>query len=166
MFTDRVSETKTCSYNLKFQRSSTSIVKLRLLLAFSQSFNCIFWPIKTLNWLVAASKLHKLRETCYTVEWPYCPFALLCDKSIKLTQTSEPTSSRHSIVQYLICGQDSHEQRSYFPYFPTYFPSNITMKESYLKQILCSKHHNSFSMASQWGAPCLYMFGNNKISLF
>ena len=164
MFTDRVSETKTCSYNLKFQRSSTSIVKLRLLLAFSQSFNCIFWPIKTLNWLVAASKLHKHVTLLSgpTVHSLY--YAII--KSIKLTQTSEPTSSRHSIVQYLICGQDSHEQRIYFPYFPTYFSSSITMRESYFKQTPCSKHHNSFSITSQWGAPCLYMFGNNKISLF
>ena len=48
-----------------------------MLLALSQPVNCIFWPIETLNWLVAASKLHKHRRTCYTVEWPYCPFAIL-----------------------------------------------------------------------------------------
>ena len=34
---------------------------LRILLALSQPVNCIFWPIKTLNLLVAASKLHKHR---------------------------------------------------------------------------------------------------------
>ena len=45
--------------------------------AFSQPVNCIFWPIETLNWLVVASKLHKHRGTCYTAEWPYCPFAIL-----------------------------------------------------------------------------------------
>ena len=45
---------------------------------FSQPVNCIFWPIETLNWFVAASKLHKRRGTCYTVGWPYCPFAILC----------------------------------------------------------------------------------------
>ena len=50
---------------------------LRMLLAFSQPVNCVFWPIKTLNWLVAASKLHKHWGTCYTAEWPYCPFAIL-----------------------------------------------------------------------------------------
>ena len=50
---------------------------LRMLLAFSQPVNCIFWPIETLNWLVAASKLHKHRGTCYTAEWSYCPFAIL-----------------------------------------------------------------------------------------
>ena len=27
---------------------------LRMLLAFSQPVNCIFWPIETLNWLLAA----------------------------------------------------------------------------------------------------------------
>ena len=32
---------------------------------------------RTLNWLMAASKLHKHRGTCYTAEWPYCPFAIL-----------------------------------------------------------------------------------------
>ena len=49
-----------------------------MLLAFSQPVNCVFWTIETLNWLVAASKLHKHRGTCYTAEWPYCPFAILC----------------------------------------------------------------------------------------
>ena len=48
-----------------------------MLLAFSQPVNCVFWPTETLNWLVAASKLHKHEGTCYTVEWPYCPFAIL-----------------------------------------------------------------------------------------
>ena len=38
---------------------------LRMLLAFSRPVNCVFWPIETLNWLVAASKLHKHRGTCY-----------------------------------------------------------------------------------------------------
>ena len=46
-------------------------------LAFSQPVNCVFWPIETLNWLVEASKLHKHKGTCYTAEWPYCPFATL-----------------------------------------------------------------------------------------
>ena len=45
-------------------------VALRMLLAFSQPVKCIFW-------LMAASKLHKHRETCCTAEWPYCPFAVL-----------------------------------------------------------------------------------------
>ena len=49
-----------------------------MLLAFSQPVNCIIWPIKTLNWLVAASQLHKHRGTCCIAEWPYCPFAILC----------------------------------------------------------------------------------------
>ena len=49
-------------------------VALRTLLAFSQPVNCIFWPIGMLNWLVAASKLHKHRETCCTAEWPSIHF--------------------------------------------------------------------------------------------
>ena len=36
-------------------------IALRMLLALSQPVNCIFWPIKTLNWLTAASKLNKYR---------------------------------------------------------------------------------------------------------
>ena len=55
--------------------------------AFSQPVNCIFWPIETLNWLVVASKLHKHRGTCYTAEWPYCPFAIL-DPEIQLFSMS------------------------------------------------------------------------------
>ena len=55
---------------------------LRMLLAFSQPVNCIFWPIKTHNWLVAASKLHNHWGTGCTAEWPYCPFAILwCDSA-------------------------------------------------------------------------------------
>ena len=53
-------------------------VALRMLLALSQPVNCIFWPIRTLNWLFGASKLHKHRGTCCTAEWPYCPVAILC----------------------------------------------------------------------------------------
>ena len=30
-----------------------------------------------LNWLVAASKLHKHRETCCTAEWPFYSFLIL-----------------------------------------------------------------------------------------
>ena len=36
-----------------------------------------FLANRNLNWLVATSKLHKHRGTCYTAEWPYCPFATL-----------------------------------------------------------------------------------------
>ena len=40
--------------------------------------NCIFCPIRTLNWLVAASKLHKNRAPRRTAKWPYyCPFSIL-----------------------------------------------------------------------------------------
>ena len=45
-------------------------VAFRMLLALSQPVNCIFWPIKTLNWMVAASKLHKHKGSGYTAEWP------------------------------------------------------------------------------------------------
>ena len=46
-----------------FEVFEAAHVALRTLLAFSQPVNCIFWPIGMLNWLVAASKLHKHRET-------------------------------------------------------------------------------------------------------
>ena len=39
-----------------------------MLLTFSQPVNCMFWPIETLNWRVAASKVHKHRGACYTAE--------------------------------------------------------------------------------------------------
>ena len=42
---------------------------LRISLLLWQRVNCIFWPIRTLNWLVAASKLHD-RAPCCTAEWP------------------------------------------------------------------------------------------------
>ena len=54
-----------------FEVFEAAHVALRTLLAFSQPVNCIFWPIGMLNWLVAASKLHKHRETCCTAEWPF-----------------------------------------------------------------------------------------------
>ena len=54
-----------------FEVFEAAHVALRTLLAFSQPVNCIFWPIGMLNWLVAASKLHKHSETCCTAEWPF-----------------------------------------------------------------------------------------------
>ena len=57
-----------------FEVFEAAHVALRTLLAFSQPVNCIFWPIGMLNWLVAASKLHKRRETCCTAEWPFYSF--------------------------------------------------------------------------------------------
>ena len=57
-----------------FEVFEAAHVALRTLLAFSQPVNCIFWPIGMLNWLVAASKLHKHRETCCTAEWPFYHF--------------------------------------------------------------------------------------------
>ena len=61
-----------------FEVFEAAHVALRTLLAFSQSVNCIFWPIGMLNWLVAASKLHKHRETCCTAEWFFYSFLILC----------------------------------------------------------------------------------------
>ena len=60
-----------------FEVFEAAHVALRTLLAFSQPVNCIFWPIGMLNWLVAASKLHKHRETCCTGEWPFYSFLIL-----------------------------------------------------------------------------------------
>ena len=61
-----------------FEVFEAAHVALRTLLAFSQPVNCIFWPIGMLNWLVAASKLHKHRETCCTAEWPFYSCLILC----------------------------------------------------------------------------------------
>ena len=60
-----------------FEVFEAAQVALRTLLAFSQPVNCIFWPIGMLNWLVAASKLHKHRETCCTAEWPFYSFLIV-----------------------------------------------------------------------------------------
>ena len=60
-----------------FEVFEAAHVALRTLLAFSQPVNCIFWPIGMLNWLVAASKLYKHRETCCTAEWPFYSFLIL-----------------------------------------------------------------------------------------
>ena len=60
-----------------FEVFEAAHVALRTLLAFSQPVNCIFSPIGVLNWLVAASKLHKHRETCCTAEWPFYSFLIL-----------------------------------------------------------------------------------------
>ena len=71
-----------CEHSTKMNSRATHLtfasahVALRMLLAFSKPVNCIFWLIRTLNWLATASKLHKHRGTC-TTEWPYCPLALL-----------------------------------------------------------------------------------------
>ena len=74
-------------HRIRIQRRATRVgafevfeaahVALRTLLAFSQPVNCIFWPIGMLNWLVAASKLHKHRDTCCTDEWPFYSFLIL-----------------------------------------------------------------------------------------
>ena len=54
--------------------------------ALSQPVSCIFWPMKVLNWLVAASKLHRHWETCCTAGWPYCAFAILCHEPTVTTK--------------------------------------------------------------------------------
>ena len=61
-----------------FEVFEAAHVALRTLLPFSQPVNCIFWPIGMLNWLVAASKLHKHSETCCTAERPFYSFLILC----------------------------------------------------------------------------------------
>ena len=73
------------------QRHSTGIksgatcvsahVASRVLLAFSQPVDCFFWPIKTLNWLVEVSKLHRHMGTFWTAECSYCRFAILWQRS-------------------------------------------------------------------------------------
>ena len=47
----------------------------RISLPLCRPVNCIFWPARTLNWLVAAGKLHNQKAPCCTANWPYCPFA-------------------------------------------------------------------------------------------
>ena len=72
-----------------FEVFEAAHVALRTLLAFSQPVNCIFWPIGMLNWLVAASKLHKHRETCCTAEWPFYSFLILwlcCEVTLRLLE--------------------------------------------------------------------------------
>ena len=44
-------------------------IALRVSLTSCQPVNCIFWPIRTLNCVVAASKLHN-KTPCCTAEWP------------------------------------------------------------------------------------------------
>ena len=55
----------------------SSHTALRISLPLCQPVSCIFWPVRMLNWLVAASQLHNIRAPCCTAEWPYCPFATL-----------------------------------------------------------------------------------------
>ena len=83
-FISQVYSERTYKHRIRIHRRATRVgafevfeaahVALRTLLAFSQPVNCIFWPIGMLNWLVAASKLHKHRVTCCTAEWPFYVF--------------------------------------------------------------------------------------------
>ena len=64
-------------------------IGLRMLLEFSQPVNFIFWPIKTLNWLKASSKLHKHRRhfallSSPTVHSLYCGYTTDLNYWIKL----------------------------------------------------------------------------------
>ena len=72
-------------------------VALRTLLAFSQPVNCIFWPIGMLNWLVAASKLHKHRETCCTAEWRFYVFLFY-----GFTLASRPRNQQNCRINYFV----------------------------------------------------------------
>ena len=79
-------------------------VALRTLLAFSQPVNCIFWPIGMLNWLVAASKLHKHRVTCCTAEWPFYVFLFYgqeINASIKASFVNCSESSVDNLVELI-----------------------------------------------------------------
>ena len=73
-----------------------------MLLAFSQPVNCVFWPMETLNWLVAASKLHKHRGTYYTTEWPYCPFAILWFRLLQSVCTRAKMNNLINVVNTLL----------------------------------------------------------------
>ena len=80
-----------------FEVFEAAHVALRTLLAFSQPVNCIFWPIGMLNWLVAASKLHKHRETCCTAKWPFNSFLILCYGAYAM---SEPQYSEWTVGSF------------------------------------------------------------------
>ena len=93
------------SHRIRIHRRATRVgafevfeaahVALRTLLAFSQPVNCIFWPIGMLNWLVAASKLHKHRVTCCTAEWPFYVFLFYA----QVTQRSMPTFRGYDTIE-------------------------------------------------------------------
>ena len=56
-----------------------------MLLTFSQPVDCIFWPIRTLNWLVPTSKLHK--------HWGTCCHSIANGESRDAQQCKRPVSS-------------------------------------------------------------------------
>ena len=88
-----------------FEVFEAAHVALRTLLAFSQPVNCIFWPIGMLNWLVAASKLHKHRETCCTVEWSFYSFLILCQNILLLLDSFEkPYEQLELVYHFLVFG--------------------------------------------------------------
>ena len=95
-----------------FEVFEAAHVALRTLLAFSQPVNCIFWPIGMLNWLVAASKLHKHRETCCTAEWPFYSFLILCYEVWDTSLDSEEKLllARAGIYNLITCTIRNHAQ--------------------------------------------------------
>ena len=46
---------------------------------------------------MAASKLHKHRGTCYTAEWPYCPFAILGTKQKLNADKKDHTAQQDAV---------------------------------------------------------------------
>ena len=95
-----------------FEVFEAAHVALRTLLAFSQPVNCIFWPIGMLNWLVAASKLHKHRETCCTAEWPFYSFLILW---FSIAFTGRPSvvddTKIHIFTSCLPCSNSSRDKQ-------------------------------------------------------
>ena len=85
-----------------FEVFEAAHVALRTLLAFSQPVNCIFWPIGMLNWLVAASKLHKHRETCCTAEWPFYGSAIAYARSLMLVLMLMSMLMSHASVNFFV----------------------------------------------------------------
>ena len=79
-----------------FEVFEAAHVASRTLLAFSQPVNCIFWPIGMLNWLVAASKLHKHRETVALLSGPSIHF-LFYDPVKQKTQKKRVKATRFTL---------------------------------------------------------------------
>ena len=87
-----------------FEVFEAAHVALRTLLAFSQPVNCTFWPIGMLNWLVAASKLHKHRETCvvFTAEVARAEVYKAGGRRVGVVQWFERAIARSKNIKYKI----------------------------------------------------------------
>ena len=104
-----------------FEVFEAAHVTLRTSLAFSQPVNCIFWPIGMLNWLVAASKLHKHRETCCTAEWPFYSFLILWRWSLVQECLATADFSSSAFSQLVLCALRRNERfRAVHQYIPNY----------------------------------------------